>query len=66
MIAPPKGIYLLANEGSAKVVAGRRGSGTHGEGVGDLEVGGQDLGDVAAGTVKDMVGQEGVCLMKVT
>ena len=51
---------LLANEGSAKVIGRRRGGSTHGERVGDLEVGGQDLGDIATGSIKDMVGQESV------
>lgn len=52
--------YLLADEGSAKVVGGGRSGSTHGERVGNLEVGGQDLGDITASSIKDMVGQEGV------
>lgn len=56
-------MYLLADEGGAKVVGGGGGSSTHGEGVGDLEVGGQDLGDIAASSIKDVVGQEGVYLV---
>lgn len=52
--------YLLADKGGAKIVGGRRSSGAHSEGVGDLEVGCQDLSDVASCPVKYMVRQERV------